>query len=301
MEKDLISVRALRGFHEIMVTGSVTEAAVRMGMSQSALSRQLAELERSLGIELFHRDHGRLVPTQDALLLFDEVGVSLDGLRRIQGLAHDIAEFRVGSLKLVAPPSMTEGLLADIVADFLGKFPRVRLNIHSRATDSAISLVATRTVDGGFLRVPLDRPDLRCEAMFESDTVAVLRADHPLAEHETLTPRLLRGEPMILLGYGFATRAAIDAAFAREGMRMNARLETHTVGSACALAARGLGVALVNRILAHGYLGPELVVRRFEPLLNNEYAFVTSALVAPSRLALEFLQVTRDYFKRRNT
>lgn len=297
MEKELISVRALSGFHEVIVTGSVTEAAKRMGMSQPALSRQIAELERTLGFELFHRDHGRLVPTQDALLLFDEVGISLDGLRRIQGVVRDIAEFRVGSLKLVAPPSMTEGLLADIVADFLAKFPRVRLNIHSRATDVAISLVATRTVDAGFLRVPIDRPDLRCENMFESDTVAVLRADHPLAVHDTLTPRLLRGEPMILLGYGFATRSAIDSAFAREGMRVNARLETHTVGSACALAARGLGVTLVNRLLARSYLGPDLVVRNFAPRLTNEYAFVTSTLVAPSRLTLEFLQVTRDYFK----
>jgi DNA-binding transcriptional LysR family regulator len=298
MEKDLISVRALRGFHEIVMAGSVTEAASRMGMSQSALSRQLAELERSLGFELFHRDHGRLVPTQDALLLFDEVGISLDGIRRLQGVVQDIAEFRVGSLKLVAPPSMTEGLLADIVADFLTRFPKVRLNIHSRATDSAISLVATRTVDGGFLRLPLDRPDLRCESLFESDTVAVLRADHPLAKHDTLTPRLLRGEPMILLGYGFATRSAIENAFAREGMRINARLETHTVGSACALALRGLGVALVNRMLAQSYIGPEMAVRKFEPLLNNEYGFVTSALVAPSRLTQEFLQVTRDHFKK---
>jgi DNA-binding transcriptional LysR family regulator len=250
MENDMISVRALRGFYEMMVTGSVTEAAARMGVSQPALSRQLAELERTLGFELFHRYHGRLIPTQDALLLFDEVGVSLDGLRRIQGLVRDIADFRVGSLKLVAPPSMTEGLMADVVAAFLLKFPKVRLNVDSRSTDSAISMIATRAVDGGFLRMPLNRPDLRTETMFESDTVCVMRDDHPLARHETLTPRLLQSEPMILLGYGYATRAPIDAAFAREGARMHARVETHTVGSACALVARGVGVTLVNRLLA---------------------------------------------------
>lgn len=301
MEKDLISVRALRGFHEMMVTGSVTEAAARMGMSQPALSRQLADLERTLGFDLFHRHHGRLLPTQDAQLLFDEVGTSLDGLRRIQGLARDIADFRVGSLKLVAPPSLTEGLLADLLVEFLAKYPKVRINVDSRSSDTAISQVATRAVDGGFLRMPVDRPDLRSETMFVSDTVCVMRADHPLAAHATLTPRLLRGEPLILLGYGFATRGPIDTAFAREGVRMDARLETHTVGSACALAARGLGVTLVNRLLARSYLRPDLAVRNFSPVLNNEYAFVMSALTEPGRLLLEFLQTTRDFFRQLDT
>lgn len=294
--KDQINLRALRGFHEIVSTGSVTEAARRMGLSQPAVSRLLAQLEQQIGFELFFRDHGRLVPTQDGLLLFEEVDLSLGSVERVFSLIRDIADYRVGQLKLVAPPSFSEGVLPDIVAAFLQRFPRVRLSIDSRSIETSKAMIATRAADGGFVKLPLDRPDLRSESVVTSATVCVLAADHPLREQAVLTPSLLRGQPLILLGLGRMSRAQIEAAFARAGVRPDVRLETHTVGSACALAERGLGIALVNELLAKPYLRPGSVIRPFEPRLQNDYAFVTSALAAPTRLATEFLNESKAYF-----
>jgi hypothetical protein len=110
---DQINLRALRGFHAIVSTGSVTEAARRMGLSQPAVSRLLAQLEQQIGFELFFRDHGRLVPTQDGLLLYEEVDLSLGSVERVFSLIRDIADYRVGQLKVVAPPSFSEGVLPD--------------------------------------------------------------------------------------------------------------------------------------------------------------------------------------------
>ena len=294
--KDQINFRALRAFHEIVSTGSVTEAARRMGVSQPAVSRLLAQLEQQIGFELFFRDHGRLVPSQDGLLLFEEVDLSLGSVERVYSLIRDIADYRVGQLKLVAPPSFSEGVLPDIVAAFLQRFPRVRLSIDSRSIETSKAMIATRAADGGFVKLPLDRPDLRAEKVVTSATVCVLSADHPLCEHRILTPQLLRGHPLILLGLGRMSRAQIEAAFARAGVRPDVRLETHTVSSACALAERGLGVALVNELLAKPYLRDCGVTRPFEPRLQNEYAFVTSSLAAPTRLASEFLTQTKLHF-----
>ncbi|MFZ6756341.1 LysR substrate-binding domain-containing protein [Undibacterium sp. Ji50W] len=300
MKEDLLNLKALRAFYEIVRTGSVTAAATRIGMSQPAVSRQLAQLEALIGFELFHRDHGRLVPTQDGLLLYEEVSLSLNGFQRIQSLVSDISGFRIGHLKLVAPPSFCEGILPDIVAAFSARFPRVRISVDSHSREVAKSMIATRTVDGGFLIVPVNRDDLHEDPVCANETVCVLQADNPLARHRSLTPKLLRGEPLILLGYGQNSRATIDATFSRAGVQPDARIETHTVSSACAFAARGLGVALVNRLLAAFYMRPGLVMRRFEPTLSNEYAFVTSSLSTPSRLATEFLKETKRYFANKN-
>lgn len=294
--KSQLSFRALRGFHAIVETGSVTAAANRLGLSQPAVSRMLAQLEEQIGFELFHRDHGRLVPTMEGSLLFEEVDLSLGSVERVHSLVRDIAEHRTGSLRLVAPPSFSEGVLPDIVAAFLERYPKVRLTIDSRSVETAKMMIANRAVDGGFLKLPLDRADLRFEKVVSSETVCVLASDNPLARHEGLTPKLLRGQPLILLGLGRAARLQIEAAFAREGVRPEVRIETHTVGSACALAARGLGVALVNQMLANSYIRPGMSMCRFTPCLTNEYAFVTSALSAPSRLANAFLDHTRQYF-----
>ena len=295
-DKDLPNLKALRAFYEIVRTGSVTAAAARLGMSQPAVSRQLSQLEALIGFELFHRDHGRLLPTPDGLMLYEEVAQSLNGFQRIQSLVSDIAGFRIGHLRLVAPPSFCEGILPDIVAAFSARHPRVRFSVDSHSREVAKSMIATRSVDGGFLVLPVNRSDLRAEPVCTNETVCVLQADSPLAAQRVLTPKLLRGSPLILLGYGQNSRAIIDTSFARAGVTPDARIETHTVSSACAFAARGLGVALVNRLLAASYMRPGLVMRRFEPTISNEYAFVTSALSAPSRLATEFLTETKHYF-----
>lgn len=293
---DHLNVKALRAFYEIVRTGSVTAAAIRVGMSQPAVSRQLTQLEESIGFELFHREHGRLVPTPDALLLYQEVALSLSGFQRIQSLVSDISGFRLGHLKLVAPPSFCEAILPDIIKAFNLRFPQVRFSIDSHSREAAKAMIANRSVDGGFLILPLDRADLQAESICRNDTVCVLRADHPLAAENVLTPRLLKGSALILLGFGQNTRAIVDAAFTHAGVRPDTRIETHTVGSACAFAARGLGIALVNGLLAKAYLREGLVMRPFEPALHNDYGFVTSTHSAPSRLLSEFLIETKQYF-----
>jgi DNA-binding transcriptional LysR family regulator len=294
--KDNLSFKSLRAFHEIVTSGSVTEAARRMGLSQPAVSRMLAQLEQQIGFELFFRDHGRLVPTQDGILLFDEVDLSMGSVERVYTLIRDIADYRVGQLKVVAPPSFSEGVLPDIVATFLERFPRVRLSIDSRSIETSKAMIATRQADCGFVKLPLGRSDLHFESIVTSATVCVLSSDHPLCNQPALTPQLLRGHPLILLGLGRTSRAQIEAEFVRAGVRPEVRLETHTVGSACALAERGLGIALVNEMLAKPYLRSGGVVLPFEPQLRNEYSFVTSALSEPSRLTRAFLEITKAHF-----
>jgi DNA-binding transcriptional LysR family regulator len=297
MKRD-VDLRALRAFRSIVRTGTVTAAGRELGLTQPATSRLLAQLERDMGFELFHRDRGRLVPTSDALLLFEEVELALGGVDHVAELVENIARFRVGRLRLVAPPSFTEGVLPEIVAAFLARFPDVHLSIDSRSVETTRMMIATRAVDAGFVKMPVDRPDLAAESVVVSHSVCVLSREHRLASQPSLDPRLLRGEPLILLGAGRRSRAQIEAAFAEAGVAPRVRIDTHTIGSACGLAARGVGIAIVNALLARTYLRDGLVALPFRPELRHEYAFVTAAVPGPTRLAREFLLEARAWFAR---
>ena len=129
-----------------------------------------------------------------------------------------------------------------------------------------------------------------------SGTAAVLARSHKLAGEEAVSPAQLRGEPLILLGSGRASRLQIESAFAEAGVVPLVRVETHTIGSACALAARGLGIALVNAQLTRAYLSDDVAMLPFRPRLSQDYAFVTSTLAEPSRLAQAFLGHARRHF-----
>jgi DNA-binding transcriptional LysR family regulator len=291
-----VNIRALRGFRAIVRLGSVTAAAAELGITQPALSRLLAQLEHKIDFELFYRDRGRLIPTNDAIALLDEVDQALTGIDRVERLVGDIAEHRVGQLRLVAPPSFVEGVMPPIVRRFLARFPDVHLTIESRSVDTSMAMIATHTVDGGFVKLPIARPDLEEETVVESDTVCVLPSDHPLAGERTLDPQLLKDQPLILLGLGRSSRIQIEAAFEKACVRPVVRIDTHTVASACALAAQGLGIAIVNELLVSPYLGAHLSVIAFKPHLPHAYAFATPAGLATNRLTRGFLEDVRAHF-----
>jgi DNA-binding transcriptional LysR family regulator len=291
-----LNLRSLEAFRETMQCGSVTAAAARMGMTQPAVSRLIAQLEQEAGFGLFYRDKGRLSPTPEALMLYEDVDLAFGGLERIDALVRDIAVFNAGTLKIVAPPSLSEGVLSTILAGFIEKYPKVRISIDSRSTETAKSMVVNRTADCGFAKLPLNRPEIATELLSSTDTVCVLRGDHPLARHEILTPQLLSGQPLIQLGKGSWTRTRIDDAFKSAGLLPDVKLETHTVGSAVAFAGKGLGIAMVNGLMARHFGRGDTVIRVFRPQILHQYVFMTSALAPMNRLARAFLDESKLFF-----
>jgi DNA-binding transcriptional LysR family regulator len=289
------SLRSLTAFHAVFETGSVTAAARKLGLSQPSVSRMLADFEAEIGFPLFHRDRGRLTPSNDGIILHAEVARALGSMERLSALVRDIAEYRTGELRVVAPPSLCESLLPDIAARFLARYPGVRLSLDSRSVETARLQVANRMVDCGFVKLPMDRTDVATEPLFESEAVCVMAQGHKLASHERLTPELIGRSPLILLGQGRSSRIQIEAGFAAAGVRPNVRVETHTIGSACALAARDIGLTIVNGLLARTYLRDSLVARPLTPRLPQNYAFATAANTPPSRLAEAFLAEARTY------
>ncbi len=291
-----ISIRALRAFAEVMHTGSATAAAKQLKMGQPAISRLIAQVESAFGFELFYREKGRLVATDDGSRLLAEVELMLSSSERLNNIARDIAGFSAGTLKIVAPPSFSEAVLADIVAMFLEKHPGVEVSIDSRSAETSRSMIAMRYADCGFVKMPIDQTDLSTEVMMRNGSVCIMRDDHPLAQLPQISPKDIGQMPMILLGAGRRWRSQVDAAFATSNMRPYVTIETHTHGSACALASRGLGLAILNEQLAIPYLHPPLIARPFAPQITHEYAFAVSNLSPPSRLVVAFREVASEYF-----
>jgi DNA-binding transcriptional LysR family regulator len=292
-----LNLRALKSFHEIIQSGSATAAADRLGLSQPGVSRLIAQLERDVGFDLFYREKGRLVPTADGLSLYEEVDLAFSNIERINALVRDIRNHNTGLLKIVASPSFSEGILSGVVERFLKAYPKVRLHVDSRSVETAKNQVATRAADCGFAKLPLDRPDIRAEKIVSSDTVCVLPRRHPLAKMESLSPQQLKDAPLVLLGSGSWNRVQVEDAFKKVRVDPLVKIETHTVGSACAFAARGLGIAIVNELMAKSFAKDDLVLRPFRPKILHEFVFITSALTPMSRLTKAFLDEARLYFQ----
>jgi DNA-binding transcriptional LysR family regulator len=120
-------------------------------------------------------------------------------------------------------------------------------------------------------------------------------AGHRLAQRTVVDVEDLDGEPLVLLGRQRPARAEIDQMFRRVRFRPRIRIETHSVGSACVLAAQGLGVTIVNALMASHFRDLPIAIRPFRPLLWNEFGLAFAAGQPRSRVADRFA----DHFRRR--
>lgn len=279
-----------------MQTGSATAAAKQLGLTQPGISRLLACLEELVGFQLFYREHSRLVPTEEAKKLTPEINLLLSNTARFLELARNIHKTETGCLTVVAPSSFNSGPLVEAVASFIEKYPRVSISIDSHSPQVARDLVAQRSIDCGFIQLPENHPGLVSVPILRSPMVCALPTHSVLASKEIIQLNELADTPLIMLGQGRPTRQKIDLMFKAAKVHPQIRLETHSVATACAYVKRGLGVAILNQVLAQQYKDEKILLIPLEPIIEHQYGFIYSAYAPLPRLVQAFFKHCIEYF-----
>jgi len=292
-----INLRSLECFRAIIDLGSATAAARELDLTQPAVSRCLGALEESVGFKLFNRSKGRLIPTDEALIFYDEVKITLQSVDRISRLALNLHNADFGELRVVSPPSLAEGMLSSAINAFLREHSDVSITLDSQSGQTALDMVALRAVDCGFAKLPVDHRGLICRPLISGGTVCAVPKGHKLAKSKQISATDLHDEPLILLGKGRSSRVQIDRAFSGAKSRMRVRIETHTVGAACAFAKGGSGIAIVSELFARQFVDHSIVLVRFQPDIKHEYAFITAKDATMSRVTQLFYEHCLRYFE----
>ncbi|MES5100249.1 LysR family transcriptional regulator [Agrobacterium sp. BA1120] len=283
-----MSFRQLEVLKTLLATGSTIATAKSMGLSQSGVSRLLQQLESDLSLRLFDRDKGRLVPTPEASILARDAETVLLGLNRFSSLAEDLRSGATGPelVRIGLPSSMWENFAPAMLLDYISEYPTVRIETFFETTSSIARLVEQKVIDFGFLRYE-DQvgPGIDMEKVATGSSVCVIPKDHPLATATEITPKDLRGEPLILIGRQRPNRMLLDQAFKRAGVKQNVKIETHTNSSACSYAAHGLGIAILSSFFANLYRHLPVVQRPFIPASNQEFGLATPSGTSSSLAA----------------
>ncbi|MEM7320763.1 MAG: LysR family transcriptional regulator, partial [Pseudomonadota bacterium] len=110
--------RQYQAFHAIIETGTVTAAAEQLGVSQPAISNLLAQLEKSTGLTLFERSRGRLIPTPEAVFLYDEIDTVVRGLDHVNQAVVDLKNQKAGQLQVATNHAFAFGVMPAEIARF---------------------------------------------------------------------------------------------------------------------------------------------------------------------------------------
>lgn len=268
-----LNLKQLEAFQAIMATGSTIGAATRMGLSQSAVSRLLTQLEEHLGFALFLRRKGRLMATPEAEELLGQVAALVDNLQRVQRTADELrlGRSRRSLLRVAVPTSMTQQLLPRIVAGFLRDREDAVLEVITGGYDTLERAVLNRSADFAFVRLPTELEDFEVWPVLETEGVCVMPLGHPLAAQAEVQIDDLRDQPLVLLGKQRNLRSELDQRFRDARITPQVRVEVHSVSAACAFVAEGMGVSIINGLLASDLGALPIVARPLRPLLTYRF------------------------------
>lgn len=288
-----MNLRQIEVFRAVMLAGSVTGAARMLHVAQPGISRMLAHIELQLGVRLFERSGGRLQPTPEAQALHAEVEQVYRGVQRIDECARNLKTGSGLSLRVLASPGTALEVVPQAVAEVAGQFPGARIYMEVQLVREMVGQLTRQEADVAISTLPMEQPLLHAQAVGEWSLACVFPAGHAFEARRTLSPRDVLAEPLIAFSADTPQGRLIDEWCRAHHVEPKSRLEVRAGQVACALAACGAGVAIVDNLTARAWRSEKL---GFRPLSRGpvfDVFAVRHGGVPASLLAAAFVERVR--------
>jgi DNA-binding transcriptional LysR family regulator len=236
----------LRVLREVARHGSFSAAADALHLTQPAVSRHVAKLERETGMRLIDRLPGRLRLTDAGRALVEHAETVMAALSAAEGSLDALRGAEAGTLRIACFPSAAASLVAGALRAFHRAHPDVEVGFVDAQSDEALEVVRAGEADVAlaFGPAPGDRTGLRFLPLLSDRLKAALPAAHPLAARGHLRLQELRDEGWIV---GTTATLTVDAC-RRAGFEPRVVARTDQQNAAHAFVAAGLGVMLVTSL-----------------------------------------------------
>ena len=272
----MLDVKRLKVLREVAAQSSFSAAAEKLGYTQSAVSQQIAALEREAGATLIERNPRglRLTDAGEALVRHAE-GI-LARLADAEEELQAIAGLRGGRLRMGSFPTAGATLMPKAIAEFNRRHPEVELSLAE--ADPFESLPRLRAGELDLVLVDdtsgvLDQDEVDFEHILDDPLHIALPPDHPLTKRQRLRFEDLAEEPWIQPTQACACSRHAEAACAKAGFEPRVAYESDDFGVVQGLVAAGVGVALIPELALVGER-PDIVVRAIgaKPIVRKIYA-----------------------------
>ena len=288
-----MNARQLEIFRTIMRDGSVTAAANSLGVSQPAASKVLHHLESQLGYKLFERIGGRLIPTMEAHLIYEDADRIFRELEVLKQLTRTIRERKLGLLRIGASPPITYSIIPQALLEFRQNHPTVKVHLQALPKKEVAEQLIIGDIDLALTLSSIQAPTIRSEILSVVPLMAVMREDDPLVKLDRVTPDVLEGRSLISYDNNSSIGPQIENAFREAGYSRDLAIQLSSSVGAMPLVSGGLGVALVDGLVRWNDF-PGLTARPFHPAINMHLAVSVNTARPTSRFFKPFMASLRS-------
>lgn len=295
-----MEIRQLRALAAIAETRTFTAAAVRVHVTQAAISMQIRQLELETGTLLFVRTPRRCVLThagerllERARRILREHDAALAELAELSGTSH--GRLRLGS----ASAMFSSDQLPQILKDLRARCENVEVTVTSGTSESLVKHITAGELDIAFISLPVgEARGVQTELLLKDELIAIANPEHPLAHKRVISAFELAGQKLILGERGGNTRRLIDEFFAEAGLRPVVAMELSRLTSIKRMVESGMGVGIVPVRSALEEIAEGRLVRWWieGAQINSElgFAYLTGGYQSP--VTQTFISLCRENF-----
>ena len=241
-----MEIRQLRAFVAIAESGTFTAGALRVHVTQAAISMQIRQLENEIGAKVFVRAPRHVILTEagEQLLrrarhILREHDAALDEIAELAGAER--GRLRIGS----ASAMVLTDQLPSILAELRAQHPGAEIGVTSGTSEVLVDQILAGDVDIAFVSLPVDVRGIKTERLSEDQLVAIASPRHKLAKQRTISAYTLAGERLILGERGGNTRRLIDQFFAQAGVTLHVAMELSRQQAIRRMVEADMGVGIV--------------------------------------------------------
>ena len=241
-----MEIRQLRAFVAIAESGTFTAGALRVHVTQAAISMQIRQLETEIGAKVFVRAPRHVILTEagEQLLrrarhILREHDAALDEIAELAGAER--GRLRIGSASAMV---LTEQL-PSILKELRKQHPAADIAVTSGTSEVLVDQILAGEVDIAFVSLPVDVRGIKTERLSEDQLVAIASPQHKLAKQRTISAYTLAGERLILGERGGNTRRLIDQFFAQAGVSLRVAMELSRQQAIKRMVEEDMGVGIV--------------------------------------------------------
>ncbi|MFM1651064.1 LysR family transcriptional regulator [Brevibacillus sp. B_LB10_24] len=244
-----MELRQIQYFIEVAEREHVTEASHVLHVAQSAVSRQIFNLEAELGVTLFIREGRNVRLTPVGKVFLEHMKQAMQVIEKAKLEIEEFLDPQRGTIRVGFPSSLAAYTLPTVISAFREKYPHVKFQLCQGSYRSLIDSVIKGGIDLALLGpVPKQEKQIKGETLFLENIVALLPTNHPLAGQSTLQLSQLREDSFVLFPEGFILREIVVNACRQLGFQPKVSFEGDDIDAIKGLVAAGLGITLLPEI-----------------------------------------------------
>ncbi|WP_118133495.1 LysR family transcriptional regulator [Oceanicella sp. SM1341] len=293
----MINARQLEVLSTVIEVGTTARAAELLNVSQPAVSNMIRHTEDITGLTLFERDRGRLIPTREARHIAQEAQHLFMQQKRISSIVEELRGGTMGTLNIIASPSIGLGVLPRALAEFSKARPKLRLSLELGSVDEISEKLVSGRADLGLSITVPRHPSLSVGPIAAGELVCVCPPGHDFAYMKRVSITDLNLVNHISYATNTPLGRLVDQVFAERGLERRYSCEVRHTATALELVASGMGVALVDSFALIGREPGRIVKVPTDPVLPIRMSSITSRLFPTSNLAGRFMEFFRGFIE----